>query len=189
MGSCYIHVNPRDAGMVRDAQTYRWSSARAYTGGHSDIPVSTDLILELCGGPKAYTEMLKDSKASLSSDKEHLPDASKIRELWTSGPRHFRDRVENLVERRVERRKLKRRPEGKPLEKIFEEVSQQTGVSYDEVIGPSRTRRVTAARSILCAVARREGIAATEIAGEIRKTRSAVVQLAARYETELAHRA
>jgi len=181
-GSLYMHTNPNEAGMVTDARAYRWSSVGAYTSGHSDIPVSTDLILELCGGPRRYAELLKDSQSAAytNSGGEHLPDATKIRNLWTAGSPPFRERAESLLERRVERRSFNRRPRGKGLDQIIAEVCREKDIGVEELSGPKRTRRISAARSLVCALAEREGIPATEVAGELRLTRSAVTQLASK---------
>ncbi|MBI4178627.1 transposase [bacterium] len=177
-GSCYIHNNPVEAGLVTAAEEYRWSSARAYLGQKSEFDVSTDLILELCGGPRNYAVLLRESLALPSTENEHLPGAEQVRELWAAGSVQFRDKLESIVERRSDRRKHHRRPKGLSLEKIWVEVSHRTGIGREDISGPSRSRRITKARAFFCALARREGIATSTIAGEIARTRPAVVQLA-----------
>ncbi|MBI4179263.1 transposase [bacterium] len=177
-GSCYIHNNSVEAGLVDDALDYRWSSARAYVDGRSEFSVSTDLILELCGGRKNYASLLKESRALPPAADEHLPEAEQVRELWAVGSAKFRDRLESMVERRSDRRKHLRRPAGLSLEEIWEEVVRRTGIGRQDICGPRRARRISEARALFCALARREGIATTAIAGEIRRTRPAVVQLA-----------
>lgn len=188
IGSCYVHNNSREAGMVKRAQDYRWSSVRAYLGGSSDIPVSTDLILDLCGSRKKYAELLEESLDAGSDSPEHLPNADKVREIWAVGSEKFRARVESMVERRSDRRNRELRPAGLTLEAVLEKVRERMGVGRAEICSASRVRRISGARALLCALARREGIPAVEIAQAIRRSTSAVVHLAERFEKKSAAR-
>lgn len=186
-GSCYIHDNPREAGLVKHARSYRWSSVRAYLGGKTDVPVSTDLILDLCGGPKKYAILLKETE-NIPSSEEHLPGATKVRELWTAGLKEFLDDVEPRVERRADRRKPARRPAGLTLEGLWDEVNRRTGITRKEICSPSRVRQISEARALLCTLARREGISATDVAQTLHRTTSAVIHLAESRSKKPIHR-
>ena len=49
--SCYVHLNPVKAGLVKDPRSCRWSSCRAYTGSKANLAwLSTDVLLGLFGG-------------------------------------------------------------------------------------------------------------------------------------------
>lgn len=186
IGSCYIHNNCVAAGMVGQAADYRWSSVRSYLGGTADIPVSTDLILDLCGGPKKYAELLNAAAEIPSTAEEHLPAAERVREIWASGSVKFRERVETLVERRSDRRRRVGRPEGLTLEELWRKVHKLTGVDRGAICGATRERRISQARALLCVMATREGIPAVEVAHVLRRTTSSVVHLAKRFARKAA---
>lgn len=178
--SCYIHNNSLVAGMVKNSKDYRWSSVRAYLGGKCDIPVSTDLILDMCGGPRKYSIVLKENSPVGAENDVNAPNATKVRGLFTVGAKPFRDRIEPGVDRRAKRRKLHLRPNDltPDLTRLWEKVYVKTGIDRNEICGRSRLKNVSRARALLCALARREGIPDTDVAHEIRRTRSAVVHLA-----------
>ncbi len=181
VGSFYIHNNSPEAGMVKRAQDYRWSSVHSYLGGSSDIPVSTDLILDLCGGPERYAELLEESAGAVSETPERLPDTAKVRDMWVAGSERFRERVESMVERRSDRRRRELRPEGLTLDAVLENVREQTGASRDAICNRSRgSRHISAARALFCMLARREGIPAVEISQTLGRSTSAVVHPAER---------
>ncbi len=184
ISSCYIHINPRAAGMVLDVMDYRWSSARAFFGGQSDIPVCPEIILDMCGGVGAYAKLLRETPYQEDRDDDRSPKSRPSRNLWMAGPEEFRKKAESLVERRAERRRLARRPKGVDLEQIWREVEFRCGVGRAAVMGQGRTRKVTKARALFCVLARREGISSTEIAAKLERTVSAVIQLAANVDLE-----
>ena len=182
--SCYIHVNPRDAGMVEDVRDYRWSSVRAFFGGTTDIPVCSEFILELSGGIGAYAKLLRETPYREHCDDDRVPDSHPARNLWMTGPEDFRKKVELLVERRTERRRLARRPRDIDVEHIWREVEERCGVGRGVVLAGGRTRKVSKARAFFCALARREGISTTDIAEKLGKSVSAVIQLASGIDLE-----
>ncbi len=57
----YIHRQPVEAGLVKRAQDYQWTSYRRYVGLESDIPLCTDLILNRFGtNQKARRDAYRD---------------------------------------------------------------------------------------------------------------------------------
>lgn len=76
----FIERSPVEAGMVRQAEDYRWSSAAAHVLGRSDPLVKGGgFLLESAGGPKAWRELLQagiaeaESKAILSHESTGRP--------------------------------------------------------------------------------------------------------------------
>lgn len=178
VGSCYIHNNCVRACMVRHAAQYRWSSVHAYLGRKSDLEVSTGLILDICGGRKSYARLLRDTEATHEEHGKSLPDAEQVRGLYVSGSEQFRESTRSIVERRSDRRKRAVRPAGMLVEDIWKLVRAKTNVSPQEIKSRRRHRRISLARRMFCALARREGMRAVEIADVIHRTTSAAVRLA-----------
>lgn len=76
----FIERSPVEAGMVRQAEDYRWSSAAAHILGWGDPLVKVgNLLIESVGGPKAWRDLLQagtgeaDAKAILAHESTGRP--------------------------------------------------------------------------------------------------------------------
>lgn len=182
--SCYIHNNAVWAGMVKSAEEYRWSSARAYFGEEVEIPVWTDFILDICDGKERYSDLLDASRELKEDERYPLPGAELVRGLWISGSDSFAREVGSMAERRADRRKHRARPKGFDQDTLWKRVEELTGLDRSEIRGPSRRRETARARALYCALARREGIQVVTLAAELERSNAAIVQLASSVNIE-----
>lgn len=94
----YIELNPVKAGMVKRAEQYRWSSAKAHLFKEDDILVKASPLLDI--NPD-WVELL----LSTSSDEEHETLKSHERTGRPLGPETFVERLEKLTSRTLKRQK------------------------------------------------------------------------------------
>lgn len=70
--SAYVHRNPIEAGLVRRPQDWEYSSCREYLGTRPGTLPDPSLVLDLCGGVRAYRQLV-EARAELASEcLEHL---------------------------------------------------------------------------------------------------------------------
>jgi REP element-mobilizing transposase RayT len=70
--TAYVHRNPVEAGLVRRSQDWEYSSCREYLGTRPGTLPDPSLVLDLCGGRRAYRRLI-DTKIEQGSEcLEHL---------------------------------------------------------------------------------------------------------------------
>ena len=69
--SCYIHQNPKVAGLITDASSYKWSSYAYYLGRPDKITRDSNLILDQFKTPIEYKKFVEDSY-KIIKDKKNL---------------------------------------------------------------------------------------------------------------------
>lgn len=94
----YIELNPVKAGIVKKAEEYAWSSAKAHLHGEDDILVKVKPLLEL--NPD-WKELL----LSASSDEEYENLRLHERTGRPLGSEAFLDRLEHLTSRTLKKQK------------------------------------------------------------------------------------
>lgn len=57
--SVYVHRNPVEAGLVRRAPDWEYSSCREYLGARPGTLPDPGLVLDLCGGRRAYRRLVE----------------------------------------------------------------------------------------------------------------------------------
>jgi len=94
----YIELNPVKAGMVKRAEDYAWSSAKAHLCGEDDILVKVDPLLDRY---PVWSELL----LSQSSEEEYENLRRHERSGRPLGSEAFLDRLENLTSRKLKKQK------------------------------------------------------------------------------------
>ena len=130
--SCYVHLNPVKAGIVKDARTYRWSSCRVYTDLKAGFEwLSTGLILDLFGRhlkkqKQMYRETLEDSAISARRiDKT-------VKRGFLLGGREFRAQINKKL--RNENEKGRHHKLAVDTEQIIEAVARHFICSREDVV-------------------------------------------------------
>jgi len=178
---CYIHANPLRAGLVpalSSLSDYRFCGHRALVGTTSPPWQDVEFVLQAFGGRDGYL-----SKMSERNDEEldaggqirclkleevnlERPGESEMFDERACGSRHF---VESL------RTSKSQRQASASWEFLVERISREFSMSPSELLGSSRGR-VSVARSVLIAEARRHGYSGAELARLLHITESAVAQ-------------
>ena len=70
--SAYVHRSPADAGLVRRPQDWEYSSCREYLGSRPGTLPDPRLVLDLCGGVRAYRRLIAGETDLVSECLEHL---------------------------------------------------------------------------------------------------------------------
>lgn len=90
--SRYIHRNPLAAGLISQAENYRWSSYRSYlTPSGAPDWLHREMLLEMAGGPDAYRDYVEthsDREIDAFYDADHpppVPDGSEGRRPGIDG--------------------------------------------------------------------------------------------------------
>lgn len=94
----YIELNPVTAGMVKRAEEYAWSSAKAHLRGEDDILVKVNPLLDINPG---WSELL----LSQSSEEESEILRRHERSGRPLGSEAFLDRLESLTSRILKKQK------------------------------------------------------------------------------------
>jgi len=67
--SCYIHQNPKVAGLVRRAEDYIWSSLSDFLGRQGGVVCSKEIILEQFSTPDDYKKYVESSYEIIMQNK------------------------------------------------------------------------------------------------------------------------
>ena len=94
----YIELNPVKVGMVRRAEEYPWSSAKAHLRGEDDILVKVNPLLDI---NRDWSELL----LSQSSEEEYETLRRHERSGRPLGSEAFLDRLESLTSRKLKKQK------------------------------------------------------------------------------------
>lgn len=70
--TAYAHCNPVQAGLVRRPDDWEYSSCREYLGARPGTLPRPDTVLELCGGRRAYSLLLRSTAGDRLDGIEHL---------------------------------------------------------------------------------------------------------------------
>jgi REP element-mobilizing transposase RayT len=70
--STYVHRNPVEAGLVRRPGDWEYSSCREYLGARPGTLPDPGLVLDLCGGSRAYRRLLEAKADPAAAGLEHL---------------------------------------------------------------------------------------------------------------------
>jgi len=149
--SRYIHLNPVEARIVREAHDYRWSSYRQYVTGKGEIEVARDVILDyFSGSGRRKVQQYREFVEGAVREQEKLWRLPILKQIFI-GDEKFVEQV---------KRKESPTPDERPvwsLQRAVRAVSQATGVAPDEMRRSLRTEPVRGARELLVYVARKHG--------------------------------
>lgn len=67
-----VHRNPVEAGLVRRPSDREYSSCPEYLGARPGTLPDPGLVLDLCGGRRAYRRLLEAKAEPAAADLEHL---------------------------------------------------------------------------------------------------------------------
>jgi REP element-mobilizing transposase RayT len=129
----YVHLNPCRAGLVRDPADHRWSSHRAYLGEAAPQWLSTSLV-----------------RSALVAE----GDTSGIAYAQLMNAASDDDALQGLAGRARSRNEEPKTYLGASLDLILEEVALHSGCSVQEICGPGRSHRASAARLAVALLAR-----------------------------------
>lgn len=137
----YIHLNPVRAGLVQTPEKYPWSSHRAYLGRDRVPWLRTSFVLGYFGrGPagsrRRYAAFMREAQ-------EEVPSAGP--ELSVPAQDAWGDERSSLPERSPAAPVAR----GSGIERIVIEVRKMFGVSENQLLGPSRERRLARARQVV----------------------------------------
>ncbi len=93
----YIELNPVRAGIVKNAEDYKWSSCRAHIQGEDDILVKVRPLLEICDWPELLSTGL--------SEDDHKTIRGHERTGRPLGDESFIDQLEQLTSRLLRKKK------------------------------------------------------------------------------------
>ena len=68
--SCYIHDNPKSAGLVNKLYNYEWSSFRFYMSGRGNLPCDNKVILDQFKNVSEYEKLVEESHLLIKNNKE-----------------------------------------------------------------------------------------------------------------------
>lgn len=72
--SCYIHDNPKSAGLVNKPYDYKWSSFKFYMNGRGDLHCDNKVILDQFKSVDEYAKLVEESHLLIKNNKELLDD-------------------------------------------------------------------------------------------------------------------
>lgn len=185
--SRYVHRNPVDAGLVKDAAAYRWSSYRAYVGVSATPPwLTTKYVLNAIGARDSKKRYAAFIAADTDEALLKFYNQSKIKPIL--GSEAFKKKVMSGKAPDIDRPELKAASVHPSLKEIVAATCRQFGVNQAVIWTSTRGRGVTSpARSVtmylcqqigdmrLSEIAEKFGLASYASAGAvIRNTRARV---------------
>jgi REP element-mobilizing transposase RayT len=165
----YIHLNPVVAGMVAEPTDYRWSSHRDYLGRPTVGWLDTDFVLGMFG-PTVGVARVRYRRFMRSYAEEDLALFEK---------QESRDTRELEPELPTETPGPPTLAPGdrKTLEQLAARYCARAGISIADLVGPSRERRLSRARSAIALEALAADVATlTEVARFLGRSASALAQ-------------
>jgi REP element-mobilizing transposase RayT len=155
----YIHLNPVVAGMVVDPMAYRWSSHRDYLGQRTVPWLDTDFVLETFGATVGvarvrYAQFMRsyvDEDLALFESHESRDTRALEPELPSVAlpPRTATPPCTGPTSRET-------------LEQIAARHCAGTGIALDDLLSPSRQRRLTTVRTAIALEALAADVATLE---------------------------
>jgi putative transposase len=159
----YIHLNPVNAGMVKTASDYAWSSHRAYLGLEVIPWLTTDFGLGMFG---KTDEIARRHYRIMVNGELYASELSVFEQANPNDPRVLGS-DDFLATLSKPKPKARNRP---TLDKLIEEVCKRNGVTVDAVLSSSRLRALSRTRTEIVRRAVAEGIASIrEVAKRLRK--------------------
>lgn len=175
--SRYIHLNPVRAGMVRQAEQYKWSSYAVYTGKTKTPPwLTVDWLLQYFGkipaeAREAYSFFVK---AAVAPDEDPLKDTTSTLVL---GRAEF---IENILRKHLS---------GKKIGRDIPALRELTKISLEAIIkavGQECGGRLDIARKAAIHISHRySGRTLREIGARFGIGESGVARASSRFEAEL----
>ena len=155
----YIHVNPVNAGIVKRPEHWLWSSYRQYLG-LSDGIADIDWPLSLFdGGMRTFRPFVLQGIGELRepSSMEDSRAPNEVPDIDRSDDRADRASVRELADG----------------------IAAECGISVQALLGPSRSRSISAARRLLVRRALSRGYRGSELARDLRLSMAAISRMLA----------
>lgn len=171
----YIHFNPVRAGMVRDLDSYPWSSHCVYLGQRPQAWVTTDFALGLFAARRdaaraRYGEFMGATATDRWGTGTLIPNDKNGQIL---GSNEFVARVGSFSKRPATTR---------TLDDLFDECARKFQYNRALLVSVSRDRRLSSARAWIACQAASSGIATVSaVAREMRRSEAAIRQLMRRH--------
>ncbi len=175
----YIHLNPVNAGLVRSACDYRWSSDRFFRRGRGPDWLDLDGGLAALGptrhtAVRRYTELIEGTVASPSYEDLRAVDQT------VKGEESF------ALQRFEAGNQLEPQLRGLSEDRLIEVVARMRGLSKDDLTGPRKGGPVASARCLAAYIARRLArISTRRLARRFHRDDSSFVRPMARLERRL----
>ena len=176
----YIHRNPVEAGIVRRAADYTWSSDRFLRAARAPDWLDVDDVLRALGptrraGVRRYIELVDVRTAGIDGRELAPPIAQAV-----EGDEIF------ALERFAQAGEPAPPLRGLTEERVLEAVAETMGISLRELTGPRRGGDVALARHLAAHIARRlGGISVRRIARRVYRDDSSFVRPLAALESRL----
>ena len=173
----HIHLTAVRAGVTADATEYAWSGHRAYLKLARVPWLTTNVVLKMIGGTRnpveAYRKFMAESDEQ--QDNERF-ERSSSREPRVLGDEEFLSSI--AVKARPRRRMAS-------IDQLIDSVAKMLDVPRNEMLSPSRRRRLSLARALVAWHATRGGVATlTEVARKLNRDPSTLFVAMERYRRE-----
>ena len=178
----YIHRNPVEASIVADPRQYRWSSHRAYLGGHCPRWLTVSWVLSCFS---ADLRAARRAYAAFMADDTETPEALIIgneSDERVIGDDHFLDQIDDTIGSPGTRR---------TLSELIGEYCEHYQVTEAQLASPGRMRHYCDIRARIAAAAQWEGVATLhEVAQRFGRSDSAISRSVIRLQqkTSVIHR-
>jgi hypothetical protein len=147
----HIHRAPIRAGLVKEADQYSWSGHRAYLGLTVVPWLTTETTLNyFARRQKGRARELYRRYVEVDVANEEIARFEDSRLPHIVGDQAF---VDSALERRAPRRAFN------SLEQVVDSVARTLGVTREDVVSPSRQRKLSLARAVITWHATRSGVA------------------------------
>ena len=175
----YIHRNPVEAGIVKRAADYPWSSDRYLRSGRGPEWLDVDRLFSLLGmrrsaASRQYAELVDGVR------EDHPYPLEEVVDQVVMGDQVF---AASRFEDRFHRDKPLR---GIGVDRLLGVVARELGLSLDELASTARSARVSEARCVAAYLARRFArISVRRVANRLNRDDSSFVRPLARLESRI----
>lgn len=178
----YIHLNPLRAGLVRDLETYPWSSHRAYLGLEELPWLTTDWIFSILSPGKNVKEARKKYRAFIDAGR----DEGYRKEFHSGGPDDGRLLGKDTFVSRVLKKAGEKRRSNVTPDQILTHLCEIYGIQKENLLSGSRSHLLAEARGIAALIVRETpGLTMSALAEKLRVGLPALSMAAYRLEKRL----
>lgn len=144
----YVHRNPIESNLVKNAEEYLWSSYRSYLGLQECVWLTKDFILSRFGVAEEAISNFKDFIELNKYAQMDLEEISKAHYRGAYGSTEFiKSMIPETAVKQFKKEKI-------PLEDVLEKVCEKLQVTKEELASQSKNSRIVDARSVIAYMGR-----------------------------------